>query len=120
MSDSIKSIRKRIDALDRRLVELVSARARLAQHIGKVKSGPIYRPEREAQVLRNVLGMNRGPLSNADAAAFQSPVPAASKMSVAPREMIAIAAGTPPGCASVGTATASASRLPPMPERNSP
>ena len=68
MKDDIKSIRKRIDALDRRLVGLVSARARLAQRAGKVKSGPAYRPEREAQVLRSVLGMNRGPLSNADTA----------------------------------------------------
>ena len=58
----IESIRKRIDALDRRLVKLLSARARLAQRIGRLKEGAAYRPEREAQVLRGILAENRGPL----------------------------------------------------------
>ncbi len=65
MNDNIKSMRKRIDALDRRLVKLLSARARLAQRVGKVKAGAAYRPEREAQVLRGVLKSNSGPLSDA-------------------------------------------------------
>lgn len=60
----IESIRKRIDALDRRLVKLLSARARLAQRVGRLKAGAAYRPEREAQVLRGILAENRGPLSN--------------------------------------------------------
>ena len=63
MNDNIKSIRKRIDALDQRLVKLLSARARLAQRVGKVKAGAAYRPEREAQVLRGILKSNPGPLS---------------------------------------------------------
>ena len=58
----IESIRKRIDALDRRLVKLLSARARLAQRVGRLKEGAAYRPEREAQVLRGILAENRGPL----------------------------------------------------------
>ncbi|MFN7085818.1 MAG: prephenate dehydratase [Burkholderiales bacterium] len=62
MSDKLKSIRSQIDALDERLVKLLSARARLAQRIGSVKQGPIYRPEREAQVLRRVAQLNPGPL----------------------------------------------------------
>ena len=62
MSDPLKSIRDRIDALDRRLVKLLSARARLAQRIGRLKEGAAYRPEREAQVLRGILAENRGPL----------------------------------------------------------
>ena len=62
MSDSLKPLRGRIDALDRRLVKLLSARARLAQRIGRLKEGPAYRPEREAQVLRGILAQNRGPL----------------------------------------------------------
>ncbi len=63
MSDQLKQIRKRIDALDDRLVKLLSARARLAQRIGKLKQGAAYRPEREAQVLRRMLAANRGPLA---------------------------------------------------------
>jgi chorismate mutase/prephenate dehydratase len=62
MSDSLKQIRGKIDALDRRLVKLISARARLAQRIGRMKEGAAYRPEREAQVLRGILAENRGPL----------------------------------------------------------
>ncbi len=62
MSDSLKLIRGKIDALDRRLVKLLSARARLAQRIGRLKEGAAYRPEREAQVLRGVVAENRGPL----------------------------------------------------------
>ncbi|HKU72236.1 MAG TPA: prephenate dehydratase, partial [Burkholderiales bacterium] len=66
MADKLKQIRGQIDALDRRLVELLSARARLAQRIGLLKHGKaVYRPEREAQVLRGVIARNRGPLSDA-------------------------------------------------------
>ena len=65
MSDQLKQIRGRIDALDDRLVKLLSARARLAQRIGRLKQGAAYRPEREAQVLRRMLAANRGPLAPA-------------------------------------------------------
>jgi chorismate mutase / prephenate dehydratase len=66
MPDSLKQIRDQIDALDRRLVKLLSSRARLAQRIGRLKEeGSAYRPEREAQVLRGVLAANPGPLPDA-------------------------------------------------------
>jgi chorismate mutase/prephenate dehydratase len=65
MSDKLKPMRERIDALDGRLVKLLSERARLAQRIGALKQGGIYRPEREAQVLRRVKSLNSGPLSGA-------------------------------------------------------
>jgi chorismate mutase/prephenate dehydratase len=65
MADTLKAIRARIDALDTRLVKLLSDRARLAQRIGTVKQGVAYRPEREAQILRRVAVLNRGPLADA-------------------------------------------------------
>ncbi|OGA24873.1 MAG: chorismate mutase [Betaproteobacteria bacterium RIFCSPLOWO2_02_FULL_67_26] len=65
MADKLKQIRSKIDALDRRLLTLVSARARLAQRIGRLKQGTAYRPEREAQVLRGILAGNQGPLPDA-------------------------------------------------------
>jgi chorismate mutase/prephenate dehydratase len=60
-------IRQRIDAVDTRLQELLSERARLAQEVGisKHKDGhtvDFYRPEREAQVLRAAVERNQGPL----------------------------------------------------------
>jgi chorismate mutase/prephenate dehydratase len=62
MADNLKRLRRQIDALDGRLLELLSARARMAQRIGGLKTGAIYRPEREAQVVRGILARNRGPL----------------------------------------------------------
>ncbi len=65
MSEELKLLRDRIDGLDDRILELVNERARLAQAIGHLKNnGPIYRPEREAQVLRRLTGANAGPLPN--------------------------------------------------------
>jgi chorismate mutase/prephenate dehydratase len=64
MADKLKDIRNQIDALDARLVKLLSARAKLAQRVGRIKQGvDIYRPEREAQILRRVAQLNQGPLS---------------------------------------------------------
>jgi chorismate mutase/prephenate dehydratase len=63
MTDTLKTLREKIDALDARLVKLLSQRARLAQQVGHVKQGvSVYRPEREAQVLRRVAELNPGPL----------------------------------------------------------
>lgn len=63
MSDNIKQLRARIDALDLEILKLVSERASTAHAIGKLKDdGTVYRPEREAQVLRRLAQNNPGPL----------------------------------------------------------
>lgn len=65
----ISDWRKQIDELDRKLVELLSERARAAHEIGKLKKTarmPIYEPDRERMVVENVKQMNRGPLSDRD------------------------------------------------------
>lgn len=65
MDEPLKALRKAIDEIDRRLVALLSERARLAQEVGRLKDAadaPVYRPEREAEVLRNVAALNPGPL----------------------------------------------------------
>ena len=65
MSDSLKQHRDQIDAIDEQLLKLVNQRAQLAREIGNLKhGGPIYRPEREAQVLRRLSDLNQGPLSH--------------------------------------------------------
>ena len=61
--------RKKIDELDRRLVDLLSERARAAHEIGRLKRDanlPIYEPDREGIVFSNVQQMNRGPLPDRD------------------------------------------------------
>ncbi len=62
MDEKLARLRQRIDAIDDRILELVSERARLAQEIGHLKTGSAYRPEREAQVVRRLLATNPGPL----------------------------------------------------------
>ena len=57
--------RKKIDELDRKLVELLSERAQAAHEIGKLKKNldlPIYEPDRERGVFENVRKLNKGPL----------------------------------------------------------
>jgi chorismate mutase/prephenate dehydratase len=57
--------RAEIDRIDGEIVKLVSARASHAAEIGRLKGdGPVYRPEREAQVLAQVAASNPGPLPN--------------------------------------------------------
>src|SRR5438046_1729087 len=63
--DDISRHRTEIDALDEKIADLLNARATRASAIGKLKAnGGAYRPEREAEVLRRVVGGNRGPLAN--------------------------------------------------------
>ncbi len=62
---TIEELRLRIDELDRRLVELLSERARAAQMIGRMKAAtslPVYEPDRERLVYANVRAANNGPL----------------------------------------------------------
>ena len=65
----IEDWRKKIDELDRKLVELLSERARAAVEIGRLKrdtSLPIYEPDRERIVFANVQAVNPGPLPGRD------------------------------------------------------
>ena len=59
--------RKKIDEIDRRLVQLLNERARCAVEIGKIKRQktlPIREPQREREVLQHVIDANQGPLQN--------------------------------------------------------
>ena len=64
MSDELKKLRASIDALDQQLLELINRRAAHAHSIGQLKNGILYRPEREAQILRRIKEANPGPLSD--------------------------------------------------------
>ncbi|RTL47444.1 MAG: prephenate dehydratase [Rhodocyclaceae bacterium] len=61
-SAELAQLRAGIDALDTELLRLINERAKLAQRVGQIKNGAIYRPEREAQVLRRVAERNSGPM----------------------------------------------------------
>lgn len=62
----LNDLRTRIDAINLKLVDLLSERARLAKAIGDLKragGAPIYQPAREREVIERVVAHNPGPLS---------------------------------------------------------
>lgn len=66
--DKLEQIRRRIDEVDAQLQELLNERARCAQEVARIKQeagseNHYYRPEREAQILRDIKSRNQGPLS---------------------------------------------------------
>jgi chorismate mutase/prephenate dehydratase len=67
--DELAARRATIDGIDGEILRLVSARAAEAAAIGKIKTGAIYRPDREAEVLRRLQAQNPGPLSDEAVAA---------------------------------------------------
>ena len=63
-TEALLAVRNEIDRLDGEILQRLAERARCAQKVGEIKRGPLYRPEREAQVLRAIGERNPGPLSN--------------------------------------------------------
>ena len=64
---SIDDWRDKIDAIDKKLVEMLNERARYADEIGKIKEQmgmEAYSPKREKEVLDNVIKHNKGPLND--------------------------------------------------------
>jgi chorismate mutase-like protein len=65
---SISDWRRRMDEIDKKLVELLNERCKCALEIGHLKQQekiPLYQPTREKEVLRNAENHNEGPLSHA-------------------------------------------------------
>jgi chorismate mutase len=65
---NLQDWRRRIDEIDRKLVELLNERSHCALEIGKLKQAsnlPLYQPEREKEVLENAVQSNSGPLTDA-------------------------------------------------------
>lgn len=67
MLQELGAVRAQIDDIDAQILSLLNARAKCAEHVGEIKAkygeiGQVYRPEREAQVLRRIQSLNQGPL----------------------------------------------------------
>jgi len=79
----LRRLRRRIDALDRRIVELLNARTELGRDIGRAKEDAGWRSirdaEREREVLLRVSMANVGPLPQADLLAIYRRLIAASR-----------------------------------------
>jgi chorismate mutase / prephenate dehydratase len=65
-SEDLENRRKRIDEIDRKILELLNERGKIAIEISKLKrenSFTIYDPAREIEIERNIKRTNPGPLS---------------------------------------------------------
>lgn len=63
---SVEDVRKTVDSIDSKILELLNERAKASQKIGKIKmkSGQgIYSPEREKEVLERLKNLNKGPIT---------------------------------------------------------
>lgn len=72
----LQQVRADIDAIDKEILALISKRAGCAQRVAEIKLAEVrstggdeqdvvfYRPEREAQILRNIMERNTGPLDD--------------------------------------------------------
>lgn len=71
MAKTLPELRTEIDALDLELLALLNQRATLAHEVGQIKQvdgSPVFRPEREAQVIGSLQADNPGPLKNSSVA----------------------------------------------------
>ena len=67
MAKTLPELRVLIDAVDRELLLALNRRAALANEVGEIKrheGSPVFRPEREAQVIQGLQQTNLGPLRN--------------------------------------------------------
>jgi len=69
----LQILRDRIDKLDQQIQTLINERGEVAQDVAKLKESSgkdaaFYRPEREAQVLREILARNKGPIPDEEMA----------------------------------------------------
>src|SRR5688572_10465365 len=61
--EKVRELRKRVDEVDRELIEALSERARIVQEIMVLKAeagAPVYDPRREEEILQKVVEINSG------------------------------------------------------------
>ncbi|CAG4905098.1 prephenate dehydratase [Paraburkholderia gardini] len=82
LNSRLKPLRDRIDAIDAQLISLLNQRAAVALEVGEVKkhfNAPVFRPEREQQVIARLQGMSDGPLADDHISAIWREIMAASR-----------------------------------------
>ncbi len=82
LNSKLKPLRERIDAIDAQLIALLNQRAAVALEVGEVKkhyNAPVFRPERELQVIARLQDLSAGPLGNEHISAIWREIMAASR-----------------------------------------
>ena len=90
MAKTLAQLRTAIDAVDQQLLALLNQRAGLAHEVGeikKVEGSPVYRPEREAQVILGLQNANPGPLKPANIATIWREIMSACRALEAPQRV---------------------------------
>jgi chorismate mutase / prephenate dehydratase len=90
MSATLTQLRQHIDALDSELLALLNRRAALANQVGEIKraeGSPVFRPEREAQVINSLCQANLGPLKPANVAYIWREIMSACRALEAPQRV---------------------------------
>jgi chorismate mutase/prephenate dehydratase len=112
----LQGLRIQIDAVDRELLALLNRRARLALDVGELKKHegtPVFRPEREAQVIDGLKAINRGPLQSTSVAPIWREIMSACRALETPTRVAYLG---PPGTfseeAALGFFGSSITRLP--------
>jgi chorismate mutase/prephenate dehydratase len=90
MPRTLAELRQHIDAVDQQLIALLNRRAALANEVGELKraeGSPVFRPEREAQVINGLQAANPGPLKSANVATIWREIMSACRALEAPQRV---------------------------------
>ena len=90
MAKNLAQLRIEIDAVDRELLDMLNRRAALANEVGEIKRAersPVYRPEREAQVILGLQQANPGPLKPENVATIWREIMSACRALEAPQRV---------------------------------
>jgi chorismate mutase/prephenate dehydratase len=113
---ALLALRQRIDALDRELLALLNRRMQVVVEVGELKKhegSPVFRPEREAQVIDGLKAINPGPLMNDCVAPIWREIMSASRALEAPTRVAYLGpAGTFSEEAALGFFGSSIARVP--------
>jgi chorismate mutase/prephenate dehydratase len=90
MTRTLSELRTAIDEVDRDLLALLNRRAALANEVGDLKrreGSPVFRPEREAQVINALQAANAGPLKSNNVANVWREIMSACRALEAPQRV---------------------------------
>jgi len=79
----IKSLRDKIDSIDKEILKLLNQRAEIAREIGEIKlsnSMEILDKKREKSIIRRIKALNTGPLTDESVAKIFSEIILACRM----------------------------------------
>ena len=90
MAKTLSELRVLIDSVDQELLVALNRRAALANEVGELKrhdGSPVFRPEREAQVIHGLQKANQGPIKDSSLALIWREIMSACRALEAPQRV---------------------------------